>query len=63
MELTWTVPVALILAVAGYLVVLRVIKHRERMGAADPQQIAALTSRVEVIEASLQRLGSSRGQA
>lgn len=31
MEPTWTVPVALILAAAGYLAVAQVIRHRERM--------------------------------
>jgi len=52
MELTWMVPVALILTIGGYLVVARVIGHRERMAGASSANFAALTARVEALEAA-----------
>ena len=55
MELTWTVPVALILAPTIYLVVTGYFRHKERMAlaraAANPATAASLGARLNALEA------------
>jgi len=56
MELTWTVPVALILASTIYLTAARYFRSKERVALvvaiADPSTVVALGARMDALEAA-----------
>lgn len=57
MDFTWAVPVALILAIAIYVVSTRYFTHREEMARANPELLASLTARLDALEVTLNGVG------